>query len=51
MDFLYSGEKSVNLVGLSMLVDGEKITLEPSGLKRNIRNENIYEYVKFYKVK
>jgi lysine 2,3-aminomutase len=35
-----SGGKSVNTVGLSRLVSGEKIALEPSGLKRNIRNEN-----------
>ena len=35
-----SGEKKVNQVGLSRLVNGEKIALEPSGLKRNIRNKN-----------
>ena len=35
-----SGEKPVSSIGLSRLVNGEKIALEPSGLKRNIRNKN-----------
>jgi lysine 2,3-aminomutase len=34
-----SGDKKVSPVGLSRLVNGEKIALEPSGLKRNIRNK------------
>ncbi|KDR95818.1 lysine 2,3-aminomutase [Peptoclostridium litorale DSM 5388] len=35
-----SGENPVSSIGLSRLVNGEKIALEPSGLKRNIRNKN-----------
>ncbi|EPY2303723.1 lysine 2,3-aminomutase [Clostridium sporogenes] len=35
-----SGKKGIKLVGISRLVYDEKIALEPSGLRRNIRNGN-----------
>ncbi|WP_156900547.1 lysine 2,3-aminomutase [Anaerovorax odorimutans] len=35
-----SGKKDIEPVGISRLVNNEKISLEPSGLRRNIRNGN-----------